>query len=50
MDSKDEEILAMFDLGLNLPDDDLFPSSDSEDYDGEDDDIVYDVKGPFSRM
>ena len=48
MDNKDEEISAMFDLGLDLPDDDYFPSSDSEDYDGEDDDTVYDDKGPFS--
>ena len=50
MDSKDEKFSAIFDLGLDLPDDDLFPSSDSEDYDGEDDDIVYDVKRPFSRI
>ena len=50
MDSEDEEISVMFDLGLDLPDDDLFPSSDSEDYNGKDDDTVYDVKGPFSRM
>ena len=50
MDSEDEEISAMFDLGLDLPIDDVFPSSDSEDYDGEDDDTVYDVKGLFSRM
>ncbi len=50
MDSEDEEISAMFDLGLNLPNDDLFASSDSEDYDIEDNDTVYDVKGPFSRM
>ena len=50
VDGEDEEISAMFDLGLNLPDDDYFPSSRSEDYDGEDDDTVYDVKGPFSRM
>ena len=50
MDSEDEEISAMFDLGLDLPDNDLFPSSDLDDYDGEDDDIVYGVKGPFSRM
>ena len=50
MDNEDEEILAMFDLGLDLSNDDLFPSFDSEDYDGEDDDTVYDVKGPFSRM
>ena len=49
MDSEDEEISAMFDLGLDLLDDNLFPSSDSEDYDGKDDDTVYDVKGPFSR-
>ena len=40
----------MFDLELDLPEDDLFPSSDSEDYDGEDNDIVYNVKGPLSRM
>ena len=40
----------MFDLGLDLPNDDLFPSSDLKDYDGEDDDTVYDVKEPFSRM
>ena len=50
MDNCDEEIAAMFDLRLNLPDDDLFPSYDEEDYDGEDDATVYDVKGPFSRM
>ena len=50
MDSEDEEFSTMFDLGLDLPDDDYFPSSDSEDYDGEDDDTVYYVKGPFSRM
>ena len=49
MDNDDEEISAMFDLGLDLPDDDLFPSFDSEDYDGEDDDTKFDVKGPFSR-
>ena len=50
INSEDEEISAMFDLGLDLPDDDLFPSSDSEDYDIKDNDTVYDVKGPFSRM
>ena len=50
IDSEDKEISAMFNLGLDLPDYDLFSSSDSEDYDGEDDDTVYDVKGPFSRM
>ena len=50
MDSEDEEFSTMFDLGLDLPDDDYFPSSDSEDYGGEDDDTVYDVKEPFSRM
>ena len=50
MDNEDEEISIMFDLGLDLPDDDLFSSSDSKDYDGEDDDTIYDVKGPFSRM
>ena len=50
MDSEDEKISAMFDLGLGPPDDDLFPSSDSEDYNDEDDDTVYDVKGSFSRM
>ena len=50
MDSEDEEISAMFDLRLDLPDDDYFPSSDSKDYNGGDDDTVYDVKGPFSRM
>ena len=50
MDSEEEEISTMFDLGFDLLDDDLFPSSDSEDYDGKDDDIVYDVKGSFSSM
>jgi hypothetical protein len=51
MDSDDEEIAGMFDLGLDLPDiSDLFPSSDSEDYDIKNNDTVYDVKGPFSRM
>ena len=50
MDSDDEEISAMFDLGVDLSDDDLFPSSNLEDYDGQDDDTIYDVKGSFSRM
>ena len=50
MDTDDEDISTMFDLGLDLPDDDLFPSSDSEGYDIKDNDTVYDVKGPFSRM
>ena len=50
MDSEDEKISDMFDLGRDLRDNDLFPSSDSKDYDGEDDDTVYDVKGSFSRM
>ena len=50
MDTNDEEITGIFDLGLHLPDYDLFPSSNEEDYDGEDNSTIYDVKGPFSRM
>ena len=46
MDNEDEEISAMLDLGLDLPEDDLFPSSNSKDYDGEDGDTVM-LRGPY---
>ena len=35
MNTDDDAIVGIFDLGLDLPDDDLFPSSDLENYDGE---------------
>ena len=51
MDIDDEEIEAIFDMGLDLPHiDDLFLDSNEEDYDDEHDDTIYDVKGLFSRM
>ncbi|XP_057517941.1 protein FAR1-RELATED SEQUENCE 5-like [Amaranthus tricolor] len=34
MNTDDDAIVGIFDLGLDLPDDDLFPSSDLENYDG----------------
>ena len=50
IETYDEEFEAMSDLGLDLPDDDLFLESHDEDWHGEDDATFYDAKGPFSRV